>query len=113
MTVKGTSLRDATAWFDVVLAGPLALTICSIAIAIAVLGLAMFAGRFEIRRGATVILGCFVVLGASSIASGLVGRPAASTVAADASIANPPQSQMPQRNDRKVDDPYAGASLAN
>ena len=111
MTVNGTSLRDATAWFDVVLAGPLVPAICSIAIA--VMGLAMFAGRFNVRRGATVILGCFVVLGASSIAIGLVGRQPASTAAADASIANPPQPQMPQRNDRKVDDPYAGASLAH
>ena len=110
MTDNGTSLRDATAWLDTVLAGPLVLAICSIAIA--VLGLAMFAGRFDVRRGAAVILGCFVVLGASSTGSGLVGRQSASTAAADASIANPPQPQMPQRKDRKVDDPYAGASLA-
>ena len=111
MTVNGTPLRDATAWFDAVLAGPLVLAIC--AIAIAVMGLAMFAGRFDVRRGATVILGCFVILGASTIANGLVGRSTTSTAAADTPIATTPQPQMPQRNDRKVDDPYAGASLAH
>ena len=111
MTVNGTSLRDATGWFDVVLAGPLVLALCSIAIA--VMGLAMFAGRFEVRRGATVILGCFIILGASTIANGLVGRSTTSAAVADTPIATTPQPQMPQRNDRKVDDPYAGASLAH
>lgn len=111
MNGQGSSLRDATAWIDIVLTGPLVLAICSIAIA--VLGLAMFAGRFEIRRGAAIILGCFIVFGASTIASGLVGRPAAPTAAAQAAIATAPQPPMPRRNDRKVDDPYAGASLVH
>lgn len=111
MIAQGNSLRDATMWFDTVLAGPLVLAICSIAIA--VLGLAMLSGRFETRRGAAIILGCFLILGASTIANGLVGRSTASTAAAEASIAITPQPQLPRRNDRKVDDPYAGASLVH
>ena len=111
MTGKNSALGDAAAWFDAILAGPLVIALCSIAIA--VLGLAMFAGRIDVRRGAMVIAGCFVVLGSSTIAHGLIDRSTTSSALAGPLIAQPPPHEMQRQNNRKVDDPYAGASLAH
>ena len=110
MTGDGGALRGLAAWLDSLLAGSLMITICSIAIA--VLGVAMLTGRFEIRRGARVILGCFVVLGASAIAAGLVGQPATSVTAFEAPLTPPAPAALPPKKSRMTDDPYAGASLA-
>lgn len=84
--------------------------ICSIAIA--VIGLAMLAGRLEVRRGAKVILGCFIVLGASIVASGLVERLNPLATASEVTVAPPAQAALPPKKSRNSDDPYAGASLA-
>ena len=40
-------------------------------IAVAVVGFMMLTGRLNWRYGATVILGCFIVFGASSIVAGI------------------------------------------
>lgn len=105
------SLSEASTWLETVLAGPLVIAICSIAIA--VMGVSMFAGRFGLRRGVIVIFGCFVVLGASTIANALVNLPTTSAAIAEASTPPPPRLELPSKNDRKADDPYAGASLAH
>lgn len=105
------SLGHAAAGVDAIIAGPLVLAICSIAIA--ALGLAMFAGKLDIRRGATAIVGCFIVLGASTIANGMMGHPITAAVVAEPALAPLPQPQSPRRDDRKAEDPYAGASLAH
>lgn len=109
MTSNTSSLSDGVAWFDALLAGQLIFAICSIAIAS--LGLAMFGGRLKLQRGVTAILACFIVLGASTIAKGLVDRPPLSAALVERPLV-PPLPEMQRQNDRKVDDPYARASLA-
>ena len=42
-------------------------------LAIAFAGLAMMTGRFDVRRGAAVVLGCFFLFGANFIATSLIG----------------------------------------
>ena len=40
-------------------------------IAVGVTGLSMLTGRIDWRRGATVILGCFIIFGAAAIVAGI------------------------------------------
>jgi hypothetical protein len=66
-----------------------------------------------VRRGASVVLGCFILFGAPSIARelvGLAGRGNDQIAAPDRSPAAPPQSppRLPPQPD-----PYAGASVPN
>ena len=111
MNVNSSSLGQAAEWFDAVLAGLLVIAICTIALA--ALGLALFAGRLDIRRGAAVIIGCFLVLGASNIANGLIGSSTGLAAVPEFPLAPRAPLQIPPRKDRNVDDPYAGASLAH
>lgn len=110
MTGDGGAFHGARAWLDSLFAGPLMIAVCSIAIA--VLGVTMLTGRFEIRRGARVVLGCFAVLGASTIAGGLVQRSFTSVAAVGAPVSPPTPAEMPPKKSRQTDDPYAGASLS-
>ena len=63
------SLVDAGLWLQHLLLGSLATAIA--VLAVAATGAAMLTGNMDIRRGATVILGCFLLLGAPVIAAGL------------------------------------------
>ena len=40
-------------------------------VAVAIIGLLMLTGRMNWRYGATVILGCFILFGATSIVAGI------------------------------------------
>lgn len=60
---------SAVQWVQTLLLGSLATSLA--VIAIASVGLLMLSGRVNLRRGATVILGCFILFGAASIAQGL------------------------------------------
>ena len=62
-------LSSAADWLTGTLFGSVATILCVIAVAF--VGLMMMSGRFAVRDGARVILGCFVLLGASVIATGL------------------------------------------
>ena len=59
----------ALSWMQGTLMGTLA-TVAAV-IAIAAVGFMMLTGRLNWRYGATVILGCFVLFGASAIVSGI------------------------------------------
>lgn len=59
----------AMAWIEGTLLGTIATTIAILCIA--TVGLMMFSGRLDMRRGLVVVLGCFVLFGASTIADGL------------------------------------------
>lgn len=79
-------------------------------VAVSWVGMLMLMGRLEIRRGLTVIGGCFVLFGASAIAGGIqgfVGADGAEMAYAPAPVAPPVQPPPPMRNA----DPYAGAAL--
>jgi type IV secretory pathway VirB2 component (pilin) len=107
-------LGAAVTWVEAALLGTVA-TIFAV-IAIALLGLGMLSGRVDLRRGATVVLGCFILFGAAAIGSGI--RASLETGAA----AGVPGDEMPQQPAAPAppappapraaeQDPYAGASV--
>jgi len=101
-------LVAAVAWLQGTVLGTIATTVAIIAVAW--VGLLMLLGRFEVRRGMTVVAGCFVLFGASAIVGGIRGAVAGEDVAsayAPPAVAPPPQVPAPRRNA----DPYAGASV--
>lgn len=60
---------NAVNWLQGTLLGTVATTVA--VIAVAVVGFMMLTGRINWRRGAVVILGCFVVFGSASIVAGI------------------------------------------
>jgi len=62
-------LIAALQWVEGTLLGNLATT--AAVIAVAAVGFLMLAGRVEWRRGLTVIVGCFVIFGATAIVAGI------------------------------------------
>jgi type IV secretory pathway VirB2 component (pilin) len=60
---------NALSWMQGTLLGNVATT--AAVIAVAVVGLMMLTGRMNWRFGATVIVGCFVLFGATAIVSGI------------------------------------------
>lgn len=106
---EANALVTAVSWIQNILLGPFATAIA--VIAVASIGFMMLTGRLNIRRGAYVILGCFIVFGAPVIVSGIVQ--ATSPVVAHSSItvveSAPIEAHVavsPQQAD-----PYAGAAL--
>ena len=105
-------LVAAMSWLQQTMLGPLATTIA--VIAVASVGLMVFSGRLNIRYGINVIVGCFIVFGASAIGSGIqsfsgrgeVGELARESLWTPAPTALPP----PAPEDPAAADPYAGAS---
>lgn len=82
-------------------------------LAVAAVGAMMLTGRINIRHGATVIFGCFILFGASSIVVGIMGIANGAGVTSvlppppievAAPIVVPPLDPVPY-------DPYAGASV--
>ncbi len=100
----------AVAWLQATAIGTIALTIATLAVAS--VGFGMLTGRTDWRRGATVICGCFILLGAASVAAGMRaaaegmgGMPLGPAVA----LAEPP---LPTKVETPLPpDPYAGASI--
>lgn len=109
------ALGAAVNWLEGALLGQLATALAIIAVAL--VGFAMLNGRIHYRRGATVILGCFVLFGAKSIASGLVEIASGGAAMAGEAARGTPGSpldglaQRPATPPRAVEDPYAGASV--
>jgi len=62
-------ILTAVTWLQGTLLGNVATALA--VIAVGAVGLMMLTGRIEWRRGATVILGCFVVFGAAAIVAGI------------------------------------------
>jgi type IV secretory pathway VirB2 component (pilin) len=62
-------LLAALQWVEGTLLGNLATT--AAVIAVAAVGFLMLAGRIEWRRGLTVIIGCFIIFGATAIVAGI------------------------------------------
>lgn len=60
---------NAVNWLQGTLLGTVATTVA--VIAVAAVGFMMLTGRIDWRRGAVVIVGCFVVFGAASIVAGI------------------------------------------
>jgi len=62
-------ILTAVTWLQGTLLGNVATALA--VIAVGAVGLMMLTGRIEWRRGATVILGCFIVFGAAAIVAGI------------------------------------------
>ena len=105
------AIGSATSWISNLLLGPLATAIA--VIAIAWIGLAMLSGRIDIRRGLSVVFGCFLLFGAKGIADGLRSAAGSEVVPATASAPPPPVYAKPPAamNVPSGYDPYAGAAV--
>jgi type IV secretory pathway VirB2 component (pilin) len=105
-------LVAAVSWLQGTLLGTVATTIA--VIAIASVGLMMLSGRINLRYGATVILGSFILFGASSIVAGIRSTDGA-TIDYDAYAYTPPPPPPPPppvpTPPPANPDPYAGAAM--
>jgi len=103
-------IASAANWVSGLLFGPPATAIA--VIAIAWVGLAMLSGRIDIRRGASVVLGCFLLFGAKGIADGI--RANAVRPSVPIAEAAPPPNFGRVSSDASMAagyDPYAGAAV--
>lgn len=100
-------LVAAVQWLEGTLLGTIATTVA--VIAIAWVGVMMLTGRVSLRYGATTIVGCFILFGASSIVAGI-----RNTVSGDENAMPPVADMSPPVVIPPIQaqsDPYAGASL--
>lgn len=104
------ALVAAVQWLQGTLLGTVATTVAIVAVA--AVGFLMLGGRMDWRRGATVIVGCFVLFGATSIVAALRGMASdeveAPTIPA---YVAPPPAARPSPTPTAAYDPYAGASV--
>lgn len=115
----------AVQWLQNTLLGTVATTVA--VICVATVGLMMLSGRVDLRRGAGVVVGCFIVFGASSIAAGIQsvaagGGSEAPVYQVEPWVTSPPLSPPPSQSPAVADpynltappppaDPYAGAAV--
>lgn len=119
MTVRGslfdaptsTPLGPASSWVVGAISGSLATALCVVAVAL--VGVLMLRGRLAVKDGAMLVVGCFVLFGASTLAAALmsVGEDAsyASARAPIGPAAYAPE--LPPPPPPVQYDPYAGASI--
>jgi type IV secretory pathway VirB2 component (pilin) len=114
LTSSGGVFEAAAQWIEAVLLGSLGSAVAVIAVAL--IGYRMLTGRLDLRRGLTVLGGCFVLFGAPTIAQALlqldldsqVGPPPAPQ--ADPSLPTPPLPEAASQTQATFD-PYAGAAV--
>jgi type IV secretory pathway VirB2 component (pilin) len=102
------AVAAAVRWLEGTLLGTVATSVA--VICVAGVGLMMLSGRIDLRRGASVILGCFILFGAPGIAAalhGLAGGADPAPAMIEPVYVPPPPYVPPPRNP----DPYAGASV--
>lgn len=101
---------ESARWIEGVMLGEIALGVCVIGVAF--IGVLMLSGRLQLREGARVVVGCFVLLGAPVIAAGFVegGSGMIGPSALPLTVAVPIDSPRPDLPPANFD-PYAGASL--
>ncbi|MEP0190385.1 MAG: TrbC/VirB2 family protein [Erythrobacter sp.] len=99
-------LGSSVDWIDGLVFGPMALTLCMLAVAF--VGFVMLTGRMPVRHGLSVALGCFVLIGAPVIASGLMelGQERIAPAAPPVAASEQPRQDLPPPND----DLFSGAS---
>lgn len=107
-------ISSALGWIEGTALGTVATAVA--VIAVAWIGFLMLSGRIDVRRAAHVILGCFVIFGASTIAAGvhgaIFGMAEPSPDAIEAAPAPPAASPAaPVQATPSPYDPYAGAGL--
>lgn len=75
------AVPSAVNWLEAGLLGTSATTVA--VIAVATIGFLMLSGRVDVRRAGQVVLGCFIIFGASTIANGIVSAIAGGGSGAD------------------------------
>ena len=79
-------------------------------IAVSSVGLMMLSGRINLRHGATVVVGCFILFGAPTIAAGIQSFVGGGDARATPYEPEPPAPVPPPQPARALSrDPYAGA----
>jgi type IV secretory pathway VirB2 component (pilin) len=102
----------AAQWIEGIFLGNIAIAVAIVAVAS--IGFAMLTGRVDVRRGGTIILGCFILFGASAIANGLRNAAQNSeSLYSETTAIPPPVFVRPAKTDAANPgyDPYAGASV--
>lgn len=110
----GSSIEGAANWVLALASGSLAIMLA--VLAVAGVGFAMLTGRIDVRRAGMMVVGCFLVFGASTIAAQFLGvaNRGSAEVVTDSTMfrpemppAPPPHAPPPPSSF----DPYAGAAL--
>jgi type IV secretory pathway VirB2 component (pilin) len=105
------AIGAAMAWLQATFLGSVATSIAIIAVA--AIGFRMLTGRVHWRYGASVLVGCFILFGASAIAAGLraamEGREAPVVVAPPPVV--PPRAVALPAAPPANADPFAGAAV--
>lgn len=102
------TLSTSVEWMSGTMLLETATALCVIGVAL--LGFAMLTGRFHVRKGFGVVVGCFLVLGAPSVAAGLLTMINSSHNPSNAKL--PPSPLLPDAREGlqpATKDPYAGA----
>lgn len=103
----GTPMVESALWIEGAMLGEIALGVCGLAVAF--IGALMLTGRLPLREGARIVVGCFVLLCAPTIALGFVDGAGQTTNSKSMSRPVFPTSEKPQVNLAPVTiDPYAG-----
>lgn len=108
------ALVAAVSWIEATALGTIATSVALTAVA--AIGLMMLTGRVPVRRGITVLLGCFVLFGAPVIAAGIqqaVGNGGIDAPPPELTVATPPPPapSPPPKTPPSNYDPYAGAAV--
>ena len=98
----------AVSWLQGTLLGTLATSVAIIAVA--TMGLMMLAGRVNLRYGASVIVGSFILFGATTIVAGIQASVGGAELAAAPYAPPPPPPPAPPSVPANPD-PYAGAAV--
>ena len=101
-------LTRATLWVENLAFGSIATTIAVLAVAMT--GMLLLSGRIDWRRGATVILGCFILFGARSIAQAFQADSGLPAIDSITTVPPEPPIIAPQPAQPRIYDPYAGAA---
>jgi type IV secretory pathway VirB2 component (pilin) len=99
----------AASWIEALLLGSVGTTIAIVAVA--AIGFMTLSGRLPIRRGLTVLAGCFVLFGATTVAAGLRASLGGAGYGGGEARAPAPPAPSPLENVAVIADPYAGASV--
>lgn len=95
-------------WFENLLLGYVATSIAIVAIGAA--GFGMLGGRLDVRKGALIVFGCFLLFGAPAIASGLLHVLGRSDERVD-SVPSPVPPAITQPPSTNPFDPYTGRTV--
>lgn len=100
---------ESARWMEGMMLGEVALGLCVIAVAF--IGALLITGRLPLREGARVAVGCFVLLGAPVIASGLLAVGSFAALGSMASISVNYQETARPDLPKANYNPYAQASV--